>query len=143
MRAVGRAAVEAGEALGWDVKFVQAQGTPESYNTVLASAIAEKPDGIITSAIPASQVADKIAQAREAGIKLVATAAIPEGGADEYDSYLQIMEALTSQMQAWWAIADSDGTAKVVLLWDIDSPISCKEATQPSRSWSDAADARS
>ena len=31
--AVGRAAVEAGEALGWDVKFVQAQGTPESYSS--------------------------------------------------------------------------------------------------------------
>jgi ribose transport system substrate-binding protein len=89
---------------------------------VFASAIAKKPDGIITVALPATQVADKLAQARKTGIKTIGVAAIPQGTRDEYDVYVQLLEAFTSQLEAWYAIADSNGTAKVVYLWDYGYP---------------------
>ena len=78
---VGNGSVEAGKVLGWNMKIVNsATGTPASFNQMFSSALAEKPDAIIAVAIPSSQVGPKIAEAKKAGVKLVAVASNNPGG---------------------------------------------------------------
>lgn len=120
---IGLGAVEAGKKLGWDVELVNADATPAGYNKQLSSALTQKPDGIITVAISAGQVADKVAAAKSAGVKTVGVATIHEDGAkDNWDTNQSFLETFAAQLEAYRAIADSDGTAKVLLMWDVSQP---------------------
>ncbi len=116
-------AVEAGEKLGWNMELVNADATPAGYNKVLSSALTQKPDGLITVAISAGQVADKVAQANKMGIKSVGVATIhEEGSEDNWGVNQSFLETFAAQLEAYRAIADSEGTAKVVLMWDVSQP---------------------
>lgn len=122
---VARGAVEAAEALGWDATYIDGKASIEGYVQAFETAINMSPDGIITMAVPESQLASQIAKARAAGIKVIGASAIPEqvsveGG--QYDAYVSVREDTTSLLQAWYVIADSDGTAKVAWLWDPGYP---------------------
>lgn len=109
---------EAAEALGWSTNVIGGQGTPESYQAAFQSALAEDPDAIVTVSIPESQVADFIPQARDGGVLIVQAQGLPPESGDTYDAYVTDVSVITSKIQAWYAIADSDGTAKTLLFWD-------------------------
>lgn len=122
---VARGAVEAAEALGWDATYIDGKASIEGYVQAFETAINANPDGIITMAVPESQLATQIAKAHEAGIKVVGASAIPEETSvpnGKYDAYVSVREDSNSLLQAWYVIADSNGTAKVAWLWDPGYP---------------------
>jgi ribose transport system substrate-binding protein len=117
------ASAEAAEALGWQVDLIEAQATPESYEEAMRQALANDVDGIITTAMPDVIVGAQLAEASERGIPTVGMSAVPvENAAAQYDVYVPARETLSAMMQAWYAIADSDGQAEAVYLWDTGYP---------------------
>jgi ribose transport system substrate-binding protein len=119
---MGEAAADAARKLGWTAEIIDGKGTPQGANDAFNAALAKKPDAILTIAIPETQVADKVARAKKEGIKTVGISSISENVPDGYDAYVSLKETLTAKMQAWWAIADSGGKAKVVIVWDKGYP---------------------
>lgn len=122
---ITQGAVEAAKALGWDATYLDGKGSPQGFVQAFETAINLKPDGIITMALPESQLATYIAKAHAAGIKLVGASSIPEKISVEnghYDAYVSVREDSNTLLQAWYTIADSDGKARVTWLWDPGYP---------------------
>jgi ribose transport system substrate-binding protein len=122
---VANGAVEAAKALGWDATYIDGKASIDGYVQAFETAINAKPDGIITMAVPESQLASQIAKAHDAGIKVVGASAIPEDVSvpnGKYDAYVSVREDSNSLLQAWYVIADSNGTAKIAWLWDPGYP---------------------
>jgi ribose transport system substrate-binding protein len=122
---VTQGAVEAAKALGWDATYIDGKGSIQGFVQAFETAINMKPDGIITMAIPESQLATYIAKAHAAGIKLVGASSIPEKVSVEngnYDAYVSVREDSNTLLQAWYTIADSNGKAKVTWMWDPGYP---------------------
>lgn len=122
---VAQGAVEAAKALGWDATYIDGKGSVQGFVQAFETAINQKPDAIITMAIPESIVATYIAKAHAAGIKVIGASAIPEKVSvpnGQYDAYVSMREDSNALFQAWFAIADSDGKAKVTWMWDPGYP---------------------
>lgn len=64
----GKAAAEAGEALGWDVTVVDGKFDPRVYSRAIQEAIDSGADGVILDAISAGAVVEPVARARAAGL---------------------------------------------------------------------------
>jgi len=109
---------EAGEKLGWDVTIIDGKGSPTSWLAGMNQAIALKPDGIAMFADAAS-LKDPIKAGVAQGIKFVGlhAAGLP-GPQPDLNLFVNIQEdpVEIGKAEADWAIADSNGTAKVVIL---------------------------
>ncbi|MEU8337373.1 substrate-binding domain-containing protein [Micromonospora sp. WMMA1976] len=119
---VGKRATAIAEKLGWSAEILDGQGTPEGYQKALATAAANKPTAVITVAIPENQVADGIAELQKAKIPVVGVSAVAEGGAVGYDAHVSSRETFQAVLATAKAVADSNGKAKVVFLWDVGYP---------------------
>ena len=113
----GEAIAEAAGMIGWEVTIIDGKATPTGWITGLNQAIALKADGIVTSADAAS-LREPMESARAAGIPVVGihSAALP--GPDEtlgLFTNIQQDPREIGRAQADWVIADSDGTARVVV----------------------------
>jgi ribose transport system substrate-binding protein len=109
---------QAGEKLGWTVTVIDGKGSPTSWLSGMNQAIALKPDGIALFADAAS-LQDPIKVGVAHGIKFVGlhAAGFP-GPQPALNLFVNIEEdpRQIGKAQADWAIADSDGTARVVIL---------------------------
>ena len=116
-RAWGVAIAEAAEHVGWSVTVIDGQATPTGWINGLNQAIALQADGIITS-VDAASVQQPIESARAAGIPIVGihSAALP-GPDDNLGLFTNIQQDPRDigRAQADWVIADSEGTARVVV----------------------------
>ena len=122
---VAQGAVEAAKALGWDATYIDGKGSVQGFVQAFETAINQKPDAIVTMAIPESIVATYIAKAHAAGIKVVGASAVPEKVSvtdGRYDAYVSVREDSNALFQAWFAIADSGGHAQVTWMWDPGYP---------------------
>ena len=116
-RAWGVAIAEAAERIGWEVTVIDGQATPTGWINGMNQAIALQVDGIVTS-VDAASVQEPIENAQAAGIPVVGihSAALP--GPDEslgLFTNIQQDPREIGRAQADWVIADSDGTARVVV----------------------------
>lgn len=119
----GRQAEKAAKLLGWKADVIDGKGTPQTYFQTMDSVLAKGYDAIITMAIPESLIADKIAKAHSKKIPVIGIASIHEKqSSDHYDAYVSYHEISGSAIQAAWVIANSNGTGKVVMLWDYGYP---------------------
>lgn len=112
----GRAAEEAGEALGWDVQAVDGKFDPAVQGRLIQEAIDGGADGIILDAISAEAVAEPVKKAREAGIIVGSydSLNVPSDVGVSYDvqaSTQQQGEAMGSYM-VW----KTDGNAQAIIL---------------------------
>jgi len=109
---------EAGLTLGWDVTIIDGKGSPTSWLAGMNQAIALKPDGIALFADAAS-LQDPIKAGVAQGIKFVGlhAAGLP-GPQPNLNVFVNIQEdpREIGKAEADWAIADSNGTARVVIL---------------------------
>jgi ribose transport system substrate-binding protein len=109
---------EAGAKLGWDVTIIDGKGSPTSWLAGMNQAIALKPDGIALFADAAS-LKDPIRAGVGQGIKFVGlhAAGLP-GPQPDLNLFVNIQEdpREIGKAEAAWAIADSDGKARVVIL---------------------------
>ena len=109
---------EAGEKLGWTVTIIDGKGSPTSWLAGMNQAIALKPDGIAFAADAAS-LQDPIRTGVAQGIKFVGlhAAGLP-GPQPDLHLFVNIQEdpREIGKAEADWAIADSNGAARVVIL---------------------------
>jgi ribose transport system substrate-binding protein len=116
-RAWGVAIREAAEAIGWEATVIDGQATPVGWINAMNQAIALQVDGIVTSADAAS-MQEPIASAREKGIPVVGihAAALP-GPNEALGLFTNIQQDPRNigAAQADWVIADSGGTARVIV----------------------------
>lgn len=112
---------EAAAAIGWDIRIIDGQGTVSGRSAAMQQAIALQPDGIILGTVDANEQAEAIRQADEAGIKVVGWHSTASTGPSEKHA---IFTNITtdpleiSRAAASLAVADSNGTAKVVIFTD-------------------------
>ncbi len=109
---------QAGEQIGWKVTIIDGKGSPTSWLAGMNQAIALKPDGIAMFADAAS-LKDPISAGVAQGIKFVGlhAAGLP-GPQPDLNLFVNIQEdpREIGKAEAAWAIADSDGKARVVIL---------------------------
>ncbi len=113
----GEAVKKAGAKLGWQVTVVDGKATPVGWGTAFNQAIALRVDGIITCA-DARSLKNEIEAANQKQIPVVGihSAALP-GPNTEFGLFTNIEQdpREIGKAQADWIIADSNGTARVVL----------------------------
>ncbi|MFH8492772.1 sugar ABC transporter substrate-binding protein [Streptomyces coeruleorubidus] len=62
---------EAAKELGWEVKQIATQGTPESVQAAYEQAVRDKPDAVVASGFPRAVYAKQLAQLKAAGIPVI------------------------------------------------------------------------
>ncbi|MEU0192077.1 substrate-binding domain-containing protein [Streptomyces afghaniensis] len=62
---------EAAKELGWQVKQISTQGTPESVQAAYEQAVRDKPDAVVASGFPRAVYAKQLAQLKAAGIPVL------------------------------------------------------------------------
>ena len=109
---------EAAEKIGWKVTIIDGKGSPTSWLAGMNQAIALKPAGIALFADAAS-LKDPIKNGVAQGIKFVGlhAAGLP-GPQPDLNLFVNIQEdpREIGKAEADWAIADSNGKARVVVL---------------------------
>jgi ribose transport system substrate-binding protein len=119
---VGDGAEEAAKALGWDFRVLDGQGSVPARTSALTQAIALKPDGIILGTVDAAEQAPIIEEALKQGIKVVGWHAGP--GPGKIEAVPGVFTNITTdpnevaKASGLYAVADSDGTAGVILFTD-------------------------
>jgi ribose transport system substrate-binding protein len=120
-RGVGIAAEEAAKAIGWNFRLIDGQGSVTGRTSALKQAASLKPDGIILGTIDAKEQATTLKEIADQGIKIVGWHSLDKPGvAPNYPIFTTIT---TSPMDigkaaAMYAVADSNGTAGVVIFND-------------------------
>lgn len=121
----------AGKAIGWNVTVLDGQGTESGWVSAFDAAIARRPDGIVTDC----DITDLVPQLKEAAARGITVVGIHASSLPQpYPSYHLFYNEESDPQQigqaiADWAIASSDGHARVVILYDDEYQISrVKEA---------------
>lgn len=112
--------VDAVEELGWKNTLIDGKSSPDTVTEGIERAISEGADGIFMVSYPVQYVAAAAAKARAAGIPIISTTSFIEAGPDTVFADIASFEEnknMGAQMGSY-AIADSDGTARVILLND-------------------------
>ncbi|MFJ1806933.1 MULTISPECIES: substrate-binding domain-containing protein [unclassified Streptomyces] len=103
------------ELLGWHVKQIATQGTPESVQAAYEQALRDKPDAVVASGFPRAVYAKQLAQLKAADIPVIQSNAddvVGEGiallknGPDDV--------AVQGEMLASWVVSDSAAQADTV-----------------------------
>nr|WP_264214262.1 substrate-binding domain-containing protein [Leisingera thetidis] len=112
---------EAASAIGWEVRVIDGQGSVSGRSSAMQQAIALQPDGIILGTVDANEQAEAIRQAAAAGIRIVGWHSTASAGPSQTHP---IFTNITtdpleiSRAAASLAVADSNGTAGVVIFTD-------------------------
>jgi len=101
--------------LGWKVKQIATQGTPESVQAAYEQAVRDKPDAVVASGFPRAVYAKQLAQLKAAGIPVIQSNADLVAG----DGISLLKNgpkdvAVQGEMIASWVVADSGGKADTV-----------------------------
>ncbi|MEU9170295.1 substrate-binding domain-containing protein [Streptomyces sp. NPDC048420] len=101
--------------LGWDVKQIATQGTPESVQAAYEQALRDKPDAVVASGFPRAVYAKQLAQLKQAGIPVVQSNADDVAG----DGISLLKNgpkdvAVQGEMLASWVVSDSGAKADTV-----------------------------
>ncbi|MET7571972.1 sugar ABC transporter substrate-binding protein [Streptomyces sp. NPDC005492] len=102
--------------LGWDVKVFQA-ATPTQQGALAAmqQAILDKPAAIVVPVVPATWITPALEKARAQGIHTVGIHQDTTGGGG-FDAYVPAAEGVQKALLAAWAVAQSNGKAKTLLV---------------------------
>ncbi|WP_406223565.1 substrate-binding domain-containing protein [Streptomyces canus] len=101
--------------LGWDVKQIATQGTPESVQAAYEQALRDKPDAVVASGFPRAVYAKQLAQLKQAGIPVIQSNADDVAG----DGISLLKNgpkdvAVQGEMLASWVVSDSGANADTV-----------------------------
>ncbi len=121
VRAAGDGVEEAAGVIGWKFRAIDGRGTMDGELSGMSQAIALKPDGIILGGIDAASHADAIEQAVKQGIKVVGWHVGPKPGpiaSPPVFFNINTEPPEVGKAAAMFAVADSNGTAGVVVFTD-------------------------
>lgn len=115
------AAQDAAEQIGWEATIIDGKGDPALYNASLRSAVNSGYDGIINISLPPALVQDGLRYAAEHDVPVINAADVVS---DDPLVFANVEHQWKDQgiMLGQWLIADSDGTAGVVVLRDDEFP---------------------
>jgi ABC-type sugar transport system substrate-binding protein len=111
--------------IGFETSLVNINGSADipNLNQAMSSALALNPSAIVGICITATQVADKLEQAREAGIVTVSTCdPTPTGGNGQFDAAADLANGLSVELLGYGIVANTDGKANVVAIEDKSFP---------------------
>jgi ribose transport system substrate-binding protein len=113
--------VAAAKTLGWTVRPFNAHGTPQGMSQAMASALAIKPDAIISNTLPIAFLQPQLKQAKARGIPVIALVpGLPSGAwAPAKWTVLNTIDADYAQEAknlANWVIQDSPTGASAIAL---------------------------
>lgn len=123
---VGKAVEDAAKAIGWQFKLIDGRGSVTGQTDAMNQAIALKPDGIILGGFDANSQKTAIEKAGSLGIKVVGWHASSAPGPISDPPVFTNVETdpiQTAKLAADYAIAQSNGTAQVVILTDTEYSI--------------------
>ncbi|MFF4116116.1 substrate-binding domain-containing protein [Streptomyces sp. NPDC001714] len=101
--------------LGWQVRQIATQGTPESVQAAYEQALRDKPDAVVSSGFPRAVYAKQLAQLKAAGVPV-----IQSNADDVVGDGISLLKngphdvAVQGEMLAAWAVSDSDAQADTV-----------------------------
>ena len=117
---VGKSVEEAAAKIGWEVTTIDGKGNASGWLSAWNQALALKPDGII-GFTSADAVQAPLEEAGKMGIPAVGILAAAKPGPDpEEGLFTNVSQdpATIGKAEAQYAIAKSDGTARVVIVYD-------------------------
>ncbi|NYJ01991.1 ribose transport system substrate-binding protein [Nocardioides thalensis] len=115
------AGVEIAQGAGFEAEAVNINGAADipNLNQAMSSAIALNPSAIVGICITATQVADKLEEAKSEGIITVSTCdPTPTGSNGQFDAAADYANGLSAELLGWGIVADTDGDANVVAIRD-------------------------
>lgn len=118
---VSRGVEEAAKAIGWNLRILDGHGDISARTAAVNQALALKPDGIIVGGFDAIEQNAALQAVKDAGIPFVGWHATIEPGPDAKTGMFANVNtriADVAQTAADLAIADSNGTAGVVIFGD-------------------------
>ncbi|WP_371501845.1 substrate-binding domain-containing protein [Kitasatospora sp. NBC_00374] len=117
--------IEAAKVIGWSVRVIDGQGTPTGIQAALGQAIDLKPSGVVIGGFDPALTAQQVAQANAAHIPLIGWHAVASSGPSENPllfSNITTNVGDVAKISADWIIAESDGSAGVVVFTDDSIP---------------------
>ncbi|WJV53384.1 substrate-binding domain-containing protein [Prodigiosinella aquatilis] len=121
VQGVQQGMVEATKTVGWKLETLDGAGSVKDQLSALNQAIAQKPDGIVIGGWNPNVARIPLKKAVKQGIVLMGWHAVPEPGpVPKYNIYDNITSDSNevARVAALYAVAKSEGTAKVVIFTD-------------------------
>jgi ribose transport system substrate-binding protein len=128
---VAQGVQEAAKIVGWRVRTLNGQGTPDGIRAAFKQAVGLKPDGIVVGGFDPEIAAESVTKANRARIPLIGWHATAVPGPSEDP---QLVSNITSRVEdvakisADWIIARSNGRAGVVLFTDTSIPFAKRKS---------------
>ncbi|MDL4775264.1 MULTISPECIES: sugar ABC transporter substrate-binding protein [Thermomonosporaceae] len=113
----------AARKLGWTVTTLQSNSTPQGFVSVMDQVAADPPDALAyIGAVPDSSIRPQLAKLQAAGTKITEiaplTAALTPNGPVQAVVFGQKDATLTGTLMGQTVVADANGPAKSVFVWD-------------------------
>jgi ribose transport system substrate-binding protein len=129
-----QAALQAAHAIGWKAKVLDGKFDPTTWNTLVRSAAAAKPDALILDAVDCAAVQASLGAAKKAGVKIYGFYSFDCNdsyvkGQPEFDgqlalspwkNYADFVENQFAKTQAAYAITKTGGKAAVIQPYETD-----------------------
>lgn len=128
---VAKGVQEAAEAIGWDVRVLDGQGDSAGITSAMGQAVALAPDGIVIGGFDPATVSSQLSQADAAGIPVIGWHAVAEPGPSTDPMLFTNVTTNVDDValiSAQYIIAQSDGTAGVVVFTDDSIPFAAGKA---------------
>ncbi|MFC9292960.1 substrate-binding domain-containing protein [Streptomyces sp. NPDC057011] len=128
---VAQSVEEAAEAIGWDVRVIDGEGTPAGIQAAFSQAVTLKPAGIVIGGFDPRLTSQQVARAREARIPLIGWHAVDSPGpSEDPELFTNVTTRVedVARISADWIIARSHGDAGVVLFTDDSIPFARNKA---------------
>ena len=124
--AVARGVQQAAGAIGWPLQILDGQATVEGEQRAVRSALRSRPGGIILGGVDAGTQRAALREARAQGVPVVGWHAAIKPGADPgigLATNVSSEPSAVARLAADYAIADSNGYAKVAIFTDSEYSI--------------------
>ncbi|MBW5480967.1 substrate-binding domain-containing protein [Streptomyces bambusae] len=122
---VAKGVREAAEAIGWQVRVIDGEGTPTGIQAAFSQAVTLKPSGIVIGGFDPRPTSRQAARAEAAGIPLIGWHAVSSPGpstSPELFTNITTKVEDVARISADWVIARSGGAAGVVVFTDDSIP---------------------
>ncbi|WP_188186909.1 substrate-binding domain-containing protein [Nonomuraea sp. SYSU D8015] len=116
---------EAARSIGWRVRVIDGQGTPDGIRGAFGQAIALRPSGIVIGGFDPDAAAQQVKQAHAADIPLVGWHATRTPGPSAHPPLFTNVTSRVedvARISAYWIIATSGGRAGAVIFTDSSIP---------------------
>ncbi|MEU9121090.1 substrate-binding domain-containing protein [Streptomyces sp. NPDC048506] len=116
---------EASEAIGWDLRVIDGQGTPAGIQAAFSQALALRPSGIVIGGFDPNLTSQQVAKATAEHIPLVGWHAVGTPGPSRHPKLFSNVTTKVedvAKISADWVIAHSHGNAGVVVFTDASIP---------------------